>query len=124
MVKPKSVQEIEKIKPPFFVKEADPWMSKIYYSEEELGYNKKGQAWVKSDLVWTSYLTLSGSGDSSMRGTPFESRHVRPVKENEWIFVAHPDDMTKGRLIVYTEQEIFHQAIKSIFEGAVVKPSK
>lgn len=123
MITPKNPEDLEKIKPPFFVKEADPMMAKLYYSEQELGYNEQGQAWVKSDLAWVPFLTLSRK-DVSNRDTPFEQTHAIPVLKEDWIFLAHAGQMEDGKLKVYTEQGVFQQAIKSIFEGAVAKRQK
>ena len=123
MVKPKNAKEAIKIKPPFFVKDSEPMMSKLYYSEEEFGYNKEGQVFVKAKLVWSAYLR-TGIERPTLTGTPFAYRHVGIVRKDDWLFVARPRDMEAGDLVIYTEQEVFQQAIKSIFTGAVIKSTK
>lgn len=109
------IEDIKKVKPPLFVKEANAVGPDIHFTTEELGWDEKDNIYVNPDLT----LTLKLMSESPKTDNTFKYYNEIPHKphsfdkDNPWKMVARSSHIKD--LKIYDEPKHFRDLIKHIF---------
>lgn len=113
-----TVQELENLKPPFFVKGYRPGSpNRMHLTFNELGVDEEGNWYVDAELEMTARLVMSSKYDKeATKKNPFYY-YGRP--REPWPSSQQWHELTTSkysdRIEVYKEDKYFQQAIMNIF---------